>query len=465
MGGTAVRIQERLAGTWKRLRHPKWMERIGDSRAGRLFRRTGALASAHTFPLQILLILIYRLALDYVYLTMVCRFYGYTGFYADVQLPLYGASLMAALAFAPFVVRLQKEPLPSARIVSFINYTYFIPLTSYCGCSGTEITFFLIGIVYWALLLLFQFQLPVLDLKALQARHARQSYAIMTVLASAFVMFISGCYTGFRFTMNFIDVYGIRAEASGYDMPGVFVYTLSMMGIILAILLLYWLKRKKYLVVAALVVIYLFLFSIAAHKSLFFFLLLLLAGYFLYRPWMMRWLGGLLTLFAGAAVLEEKLTGSFYLMGLFFRRSMFELVYISWEYMEAFSRNPLSLFRDSILGKLPGISPIYTIDTAKIMGEFRGNIGENANNGLLGDMFANLPVPIGIFLLPLILVVCFRVLDATSHKLPEQLTIAVCAYFAVRFSNSSWSTTLLSGGFLIACLMLYFFPKEETLTP
>lgn len=432
--------------------------------AARVLRPAAALASAHAFPLQILLVIIYRLALDYVYVAMVCRIYGYDGYYADVQLPLYGASLLAALAFAPFIARLQEEPLPSARVITFLNYIYFIPLTSYYGCGGANLAFFLIGMAYWALLLLFQFQLPVVDLKALPIRHARQAYLIMTVLASAFVMFISGRYTGFRFTLDFINVYGIRAEAAGYDIPGIASYALTMMGIILAILLLYWLTRKKYLIMAALVVVYLFLFSIAAHKSLFFFLLLLLAGYFLYRPWIMRWLGGLLTLLAAAAVLEEKLAGTFYLMTLFFRRSMFLVVRLSGQCMEFFAENPLSLFRDSILGKLPGISPVYTASIPKIMGEFLGHIGGNGNNGLLGDVFTNLPVPVGILLLPLILVVCFRLLDAAAHKLPEKLTVATCAYFAISFSNSSWSTVLLSHGFLIACLLLYFFPKEETLT-
>lgn len=432
--------------------------------AARLLRPATDWISAHAFPLQILLVIIYRLVLDYVYLTMVCRIYNYSGFYADVQVPLYGASLLVVLAFAPFVVRLQEEPLPSARIVTFLNYIYFIPLTSYCGCGGANVAFFLIGIAYWMFLLLFQFQLPVLALRPWPVRHARQAYLALTVLASAFVMFVSGRYTGFRFTLDFINVYGIRAEAADYSMPGVFTYALSMSGIVLAILLLYWLTRKKYLVVAALIVVYLFLFSIAAQKGLFFYLLLLLAGYFLYRPWMMRWLGGLLTLLAGAAVLEEKLVGSFYLMSLFINRSMFIVVQISRECMEFFAENPLSLFRDSILGKLPGIAPIYTIGISKVMGEFRGNIGENANNGLLGDLFANLPTLMGILLLPLILIVCFRLLDMAAHKLPEKLTVATCVYFATGFSNGAWSTILLSHGFLIACLVFYFLPKEETLT-
>lgn len=432
--------------------------------AARLLRPGAAFISARAFPLQILLVMTYRLALDYVYLTMICRIYAYDGYYADIQLPFYGASMLAVLAFSPFIVRLQDEPLPSARIVSFLSYIYFIPLTSYCGCGGANTSFFLTGMAYWAFLLLFQFQLPVLGLNALPVRHARQFYLALTVLASAFIMFISGRYTGFRFTLDFINVYEVRAEAAGYSMPGIVSYALSMMGIIMAILLLYRLNRKQYLAVAALVAVYLFLFSIGANKSLFFYLLLLLAGYFLYRPWMMRWVGALLTLFAGAAVLEEKIRGSFYLMTMFFRRSMFLVVRIGRECMEFFQENPISLFRDSILGKLPGISPVYTAGVPRIIGEFRGNLNENANNGLLGDLFSNFPALLGVVLLPLILVVIFRLLDASAHKLPEKLTAATCVYFAVSFTNTSWSTVLLSHGFLIACLMFYFFPKEEKLS-
>lgn len=445
----ATRVVERVKTRWQII--------------ARLLRPAATLISAHAFPLQILLIVTYRLALDYVYLTMLCRLYGYQGYFADVQVPLYGTSLLTVLAFAPFVARLQGEPLPSARIVTCLNYIYFIPLTSYCGCGGVNTAFFLTGITYWALLLLFQFRLPVLALRPLQLRHTRQAYLAVTVLAVILVMFTSGRYTGFRFTLDFINVYGIRVEAAGYDIPGVFAYALSMMGIVLAILLLYWLTRRKYLVVAVLVVVYLFLFSIAAHKALFFYLLLLLAGYYLYRPWMMRWLGGLLTLLAGVTVLEVKLVGSVYLLSLFFNRSIFLVVFLGQQYMEFFSKNPLSLFRDSILGKLPRITPVYTTAIPRIMGEFRGHIGENANNGLVGDMFSNLPTVLGVVLIPLILVVCLRLLDATSHKLSEKLTAATCAYFAVGFSNGSWSTVLLSNGFLIACLLFYFFPKEETL--
>lgn len=452
-----MKQKEKTIQAWVRLKG-------GAERLARLFRPIAAYASAHVFPLQILLILVYRLALDLLYLKAASPMYAYDGFTTDVQPVYYGCTLLAVLIFSPFVVQLQKETPPSARIVTFLNYIYFIPLTCYCGCYGAAPVFFVIGMAYWALLLLFQFRLPVLELKKLPVRHAHQVYLALTILSSAFVMFISGRYTGFRFTLDFINVYDIRREAAGYSMPAIFSYALSMMNIMLAFLLLYWLRRKKYLIAAVLMVVYLFLFSIGALKSFFFYLLLLLAGYFLYRPWMLRWLGGLLTLLAALALAVYRLVGNGRLVHLFFLRLMFLVNQLGEQYMEFFSDNPLSLFRDFIMGKLPGITPVYTTVVPKIMGEFRGHIGEGANNGLLGDLFANLPALMGIFLLPLILVVCFRLLDAAAHHLPEKLTIATYVYFAVSFSNGFWSTVLLTHGFLLACLLFYFFPKEEKLS-
>ena len=166
-------------------------------------------------------------------------------------------------------------------------------------------------------------------------------------------------------------------------------------------------------------------------------------------------------LLAAAAVLEKKLVGSIYLTAYIFDRCIFLVTQLSMQYMEFFQDNPISLFRDSILGKLPLISSMYTSDIAKVIGEFRNHIGQNANNGLLGDMFANLPTLLGVLLLPLILIIVLRLLDAVARKLPVKVIIACCVYYAIIFSNGSWSTALLSNGYLIACIMFYFFPKEE----
>ena len=413
----------------------------------------------HRFALMVLLVLAYRLMLDLLYMKVISPLYDYSGFTPNFHLLFYGCTLLALLVFSPAVVRLLDEGMPSANLVTFLNYIYFIPLTSYCGCNWPGMAFFLTGMAYWCVLLSLQFYLPVLRLKPLGGSRKRMIYLVLTVLAVAVVMYISGRYAGFRFTFDITNVYDIRAEAAAYSIPRLLSYALSMAGSVLAILLLYWLCRRKYAVCAGLVAVYMFLFSIAAHKSLFFFLLLLLAGYLLFRPWMRRWLPVLASVAALTAMLEYYAIHSLYIVSLFFRRVMYVPVNLSKRYIDFFRENPLSLFRSGILRHF-FFSNNYSTGIAPLLGEVGGAFN-NANNGLLGDMFANIPTPLGIFIMPLVVVICFRLLDAVTDKLPEKLVIPICVYFAISFSNTSWSTVLLSHGFLITCLLLYVFPIEE----
>lgn len=425
----------------------------------RWLRRAWECCQKHRFVLLVPLILAYRLLLDLLYITALSPLYAYSGFLTNLHPIFYGCSLLALLVFSPAVIRLQEEGTPSANIITFLNYIYFIPLTSYCGCNWSGMSFFLTGLAYWTVLLLFQCCLPVLHIKPLSAGHSRRIYLLLTMLFVAVVMYVSGRYAGFRLTFDIINVYGIRAEAATYSLPNLISYALSMAGSVLAILLIYWLLRRKYAVCAVLVVVYMFFFSIAAHKSLFFFLLVVLAAYFLFRPWMRQWMPALASAVPLAAMLEYRVIHSFYLGSLFVRRVMYVPVGLSKDYMVFFQKNPLSLFRNGILRHF-SFSNIYSADLAHLLGEANGSFA-GANNGLLGDMFANLPALMGIFIMPLILIICFRLLDAVASRLPEKLVISSCAYFALSFSNTSWSTVLLTHGFLITCLLLYIFPKEE----
>lgn len=412
------------------------------------------------FPAQVLFTIFYRLALDLIYVTVLSPIYGYIGFTTTI-LPLrYLTSLLATAAFAPLVVALLNDFSPSSILLSFINYLYFIPLTSYYGCRGTETSFFFVSLLYWGLLMLLQTRIPKLLLKPISSKHATLSMAALTIFAILFVFAISGIYTGFRLTLDFINVYEIRAEAATYEMSVIASYVLGTMPIILAVLLVYWLRSRKMVVAILLIVTYLFLFSIDASKSIFFFLFLIVAAFVFYRDWMLRWLPGLLVLVSGVPFLERALGGS-WILSLFFRRMMYVPVQISEHYALFFSQNPLNLFQDGIMGKL-SFDSIYPVDISDVIGAFMGDFS-SANNGLVGDLYANIPVALGLFLMPLILIVCFRVFDLLAERIPRKFLLPFCVFYANGFINSSWSTVLLSHGFLAACLLLYFFPKEEQL--
>lgn len=418
------------------------------------------LCRENPFPVQCALLLIYRAVLDFMYITQLSPIYAYSGLTTDLSPVTYGLSWLLLLPFLPLVVGIQEqEDRPSSMLVTLLNLLYFIPMTSYVGCKGSAFWFIASVAIYWLVLLVLQLYIPSFALKKISPHHGKWLFLMLTVGAVLLVMGVSGVYTGFRLKLNISDVYSVRAEAAAYNIPTILSYVLSWMTMVLAVLILYWLRAKKYWIVAGLMVVYLFYYSISAHKSVFLFLFLVLSCYFLYQGWMIRWSAGFLSLGVMACWLMQAVGGFLMPMSLFVRRFMYVPVWLSEVYAEYFKQNPLNLLRDGILGKL-GFDSVYSSNIPVVIGEFVNN-GANANNGMLGDMYANVPAVLGMILFPLILVIIFRILDIVANKLPARIFMCFCAFFSITFSNTAWGTVLLTHGFLVACLLLYLFPARQ----
>lgn len=428
-------------------------------------RTTLGIASIYknTSRLQLILVLVYRLSLDILYIWILSPLYAntYSALYTQIRPIPYLTSLFSIVLFAPFAVKIGEGRGFSSLIVTLFNYMYFLPLTSYYGCKGTVSgVFFLCSLGYWALLLLWQFRLPVLQLKELNLHTARKLYTGLTVISCMFILYISGRYTGFRLTLDFVNVYGIRAEAASYQIPGIFSYALNAMPVVMTLLLTYWIYKKKWIVAGLLIVVYLFMFSISANKTTFFLLILVLGVTVLYRPWMLKYISCLFIFLNVAEMFEYLFHGSTWIMTFFTRRMMFVPVSHSDAFFRFFSENPLNLFRDGIMGRF-SFESLYSQNIPRVIGEYLNEYEMNANNGLLGDMFANLPILLGLFIMPLIIIICLRVCDVASKAINEKVLLPFAVYFSNSFINSSWSTVLLSHGFLLMSFLLLFYPREE----
>ncbi len=422
--------------------------------------KVAAICRAHPLIVHALLIIVYRLLFDALYIKVISPVHTYAGFITQPYPLRYGVSLLTVLLFAPAVAWHQRQKHASATLFTIINYLFFIPMTCYYGCRGMDYRFYIVAVIYWAVLLLLQAKVPVLTVKPFPTQRVKWLFPLLTVGSAAMIMFISGRYTGFRLTFDILNVYGIRAEAAAYQIPGILSYALAMMPCLLSVLILYWLKKKRYLIAFLLCIVFLFLFSIAAHKAIFFMLILALGCWVVFRPWMAKWFGGLMAVGVLVSFAEFAVRGSSYIADTFFRRLCLLPVQIGSQYAEFFGENPLNLFRDGILGKF-SFDGIYTATIPRIIGEFRNYFNQNANNGLLGDMYANLPPALGMFIMPLIITIEFRILDMFSGNVDKKIVFPFCVFYAISFIDSSWSTVLLTGGFLLLCLLLYIFPKEE----
>lgn len=411
--------------------------------------------------IQGLFILLYRVILDFVYVVQIIPTYGYMGFELNLMPLNYMLSWMILLVFIPGILYiLHQESCTSSTIVTFINLLYCIPTTSYIGCKGCNIWFTMVFIAYWLFLLLFQWKIPLIRLRKLSVAHSRRIFLILTVLSALLVIGVSGYYTGFRFKTNITDVYDIRAEAANYDMPTVISYALSMMTVVLSILIVYWLQQRKWIRAGFLVCIYVLYYSINAQKAVFLMLVLMLFCCIFYRQWMYRFSPCFMTLGVLGSWVLFRIGVLQSIFDLFVRRMMFVLSYISEQYSLFFSEHPINLFRAGIMRRM-GFDAVYSADFVRVMGEYIGNPNENLNIGAIGDMYANLPVMLGVILMPLILVGCFRMLDMVSRNLSSKITIPMCFLFSLQFTGTSWSTALLTAGYLVLCILFYIYPTEK----
>ena len=411
--------------------------------------------------IQGLFILLYRVILDFVYVCQIIPTYGYMGFELNL-IPLnYMLSWMILLVFIPGILYiLRQESCTSSTIVTFINLLYFIPTTSYIGCKGCSIWFTVAFTVYWLFLLLFQWKVPLLRLRKLSIIQSHRIFVLLTILSALLIIGVSGYYTGFRIKTNIADVYNIRAEAANYDMPTLVSYALSMMTVVLSILIIYWIQQRKWIRAAILVFIYILYYSINAQKAVFLMLVLMLFCCFFYYQWMYRFSPCFITLGVLGAWVLFRIGILQSIFDLFVRRMMFVLSYISEQYWLFFSEHPINLFRAGIMRRM-GFDAVYSADFVRVMGEYIGNPNENLNIGAIGDMYANLPVILGIIFMPLILVGCFRLLDMVSHNLSSKITIPMCFLFSLQFTGTSWSTVLLTAGYLVLCVLFYIYPMEK----
>lgn len=157
------------------------------------------------------------------------------------------------------------------------------------------------------------------------------------------------------------------------------------------------------------------------------------------------------------AIIEEKL-GSIFIVSFLFRRQGMVLAQLSEQYYRFFLENPIDIFRNNIMGKF-GFDSIYSNTLARVIGDNYQTQTVNCNNGLLADVWSGLGF-IGIIVMPIIIIICFRLLDFVSYEVDLRLMVGLVLYYAIAFANTTWSTVLITHGFIVLCLMLIIFPRK-----
>lgn len=407
----------------------------------------------------LILVILYRVLLDLIYINIIGVDYAYDNFIIDVHFDQYIFSYLFLFLLLYFLPKGTFKL--SHLIIQFLFLLIYIPLSSYYANTGFSTYWFLLFNLFWFVLVLFQ----KINLSFVLPNHPKiKSKRVFYSLLSVILGFIVFMMYKLDFTLNFnlLKVYEQRELYRSTNIPGS-GYMVNWIGAILLPFCLlysfhYLIKKKKIIFLLVSISLIVIFFALTGHKSFLFFAPMALGVYFLikvgnvFRYMVIGILSLLLISTAAYYLLDFKLP-----LSLVARRSLFVPAQISTYYFEFFHENYIYL-SNSVLS---GVTDSQVVgQPPKIIADlyFRDNV-ESANNGIISDayiQFGWIGIVVWSFLLSLILKI------ADSLVLNKNKLI-LWPFLLITFTsviNSAFFTSLLTHGILIALLLSYVYPRE-----
>lgn len=418
-----------------------------------------------------IVLIMYRLALDWSYRNVVYRLYAYMGFDSNqtfFSMFVSWTTMLLSALFAWLTFDNAEEKL--SHILLFLLYLMsFVPFTSMVGFGVISTEHLICNCVFW--LLLFCLTLcPLakpkrfLFLRSERAILGETEIELLAILLIAVVLYISGRYTHFRLNFSLSNVYDLRAEASAFQLPTILSYLYAWSQTVNAVLISYFLVKRRYGWAALCVTVQLLNFGIDGSKSvLFLTVAAVIAG--LLPALRMRninsWLLMGITAVIIGCIMLYSLFSSLYPISLLVRRTLFLPVEIGRKYFDFFTTHTPDYYRQSFLRLFGAQSPYETLP--RMIAHVYYNTESHMNNGLLSDAIANLGY-VGVLVGPFLYAIVFRALDFVSERVDPRIHITAAVYSAVTMINSFLFTILMTHGLLVTMLLLLLIGQEQTIS-
>lgn len=411
--------------------------------------------------LQQLLIIVYRLLLDLVYIFYIHPTYNYSGMHYDFSFYKYLISLGFVFMISLTITNLLRKEKISYFVLLLLNIMYFIPTSTLYALGGISDSYFLYLFLYWlALSMIILFGLDF-NFKNIKVTALQSLVVIFIVLVITFgVIYITGKYNDFNIYIGLKDVYKLRFAQRELNLPSWVVYFQPIAATLSPVFMIYFFIKKRYLVFGSFIFIQLLLYGFGANKSTLFILVIALLICFISSLYFKKATIYLFISLSAAVFIEVGINKLSHIATFVHNRMLFIPTILSYNYFDFFSNNELLYLRESILRNF-GFNTNYALPTRFLINKvYYGNTIDSANNGLCGDAFSNFgwisfviyPVIIGFF------IKCF---DAVSRKLNSKLIVLVSLIISLGLINGSFFSLLLTNGFFFLFVILYLQTKTN----
>lgn len=399
----------------------------------------------------ILLIIVFRLLLDWIYRNEISPLFEYNNYVDESTKGSLILSWCVLAIFLPFVLWIINERDTFLHlIVLFLLYFRIIPFSSLMMFRPQSWEYVLANVVYWSLILVLLKYIKPQNLFGVlrNQMNSRGVIFIITIISVTTVLIVSGVYCNFRIHLSLDDVYELRMESREFNMPLILAYLHAATSNIIPILMVFYITQHKKLLVYLLAFIGLLNFSIAGHKSTLFKILLCLGLYYSPKFDFKKYMPILFILLCIFAVVEFLWIDTAVLSTIFIRRGFYTPAGLDISYFNYIIKNGPTYFTKGIAFELGALS---------------GDEAKRCNNGMFSDAFMNLGY-IGCLIFPFVFAYFIKIVEYISRNQNESIKVFTAFLIVSTLASSYFTTSLLTHGLFMLCVTLYFIPKQRYLS-
>lgn len=406
--------------------------------------------------LIILLMLVYKLLLEILYIYFINPRYEYMGFILDINYSKLFFSWFIIILLCIYMPKLKNTP--SNLIIFLIILLMIIPISGVYWLQNHSSYFFLACVISIMFTIFLLKIFPIIKFK--KVFNSEKNIYVFSIMFSLIVFLVIFLFNGTPslVALNFSSVYEVRSNFNyGYSFM---TYLLTWQAWVLnPYLLIFFLKKRKYLFVILPILFQILIYLYTGHKAYLFLIIILpILTYFVkYRNLMIYILfgfifGSLVSWFCTVVILNP------WPMALFVHRLLYLPAQISYQYFEYFSNNGFVFLSHSIFESLFSNS-VYEKHPILIIGEQYYN-SNWPNTGYLADAFMNFGY-IGMLVFSIIFSVILKIFDSFALNIGKESITAVSILFVFYFISGGLLTSLLNGGVIFFLLILLLSPKLD----
>ena len=406
-------------------------------------------------------ITIYKIILDYVYVSFIYKVFGYSGFSLDFSPVKFLISIFYFILV--YLVLPKDADKPSSIFLQLHFIIMIIPMLTYYSFTNDAGIFMLLNIIFFSMQCIVLRVIPNVKIAKIKGSQKALKWIIVPISFFVYISMIRANGMPSLKALNVLNVYDIRRHVKYPFLMGYLVNWQAKIINPFLITIFYAEKNKKMIIVPTFM--QLFIYLITGHKSFLFIPLAILIvikiiehkDFFLISTFMAA--VGTLGVYLLYVIFDILLVGS-----IFIRRFLFLPAKIKFDYYDFFSKNEFLYFSQGILGKIIGKKSLYQINAANLIGYlYYGNVDTNANTGYLADAYANMGV-LGMLLITILLIIIFMFIDSFSISINKETVIGLSLFSILSLNNGALLTSLLTGGLLLLLVILYLYSSDENVS-